>query len=266
MIVDAHVHLSLYKGNAGSLPESKDALLEEMRRNGVDRAIVIPDNKEGQPNIAGLESAQTLIDDSDPLALLGSPDVLAGAAEDAFRYERLLESRTIHGLKFFPGHEPYYPNDERCLPFYAACEAQRLPVVFHTGANPGDPDAARYNDPRYIVEVAEKYPSLRIVITHYFWPRLEYCYEITRDTPNIYFELAAIADDEVVAASGGIGVVRDVISQTIRDRPDQVVFGSDWPMCRMQAHLDLVNSLDLDPATRNKVLGENAVALYDLPA
>ena len=129
-----------------------------------------------------------------------------------------------------------------------------------------DPRAAGYNDPRYIVEVALKYPSLRIVITHYFWPRLEYCYEVTRDTPNIYLELAATADDEVVEASGGIGVVRAVIAQTIRDRPDQVMFGSDWPMCRMQAHLDLVNSLDLDRATRNKVLDENAAALYDLPA
>ncbi len=237
-----------------------------MQRNGVDRAIVIPDNKEGQPDIAGLDTAQALINDSDPLALLGSPNVLAGRAEDTDRYERLLENRTIHGLKFFPGHEPYYPTDERCLPFYAACEAKRLPVVFHTGANSGDPDAAGYNDPRYIVEVALKYPSLRIVITHYFWPRLEYCYEVTRDTPNIYLELAATADDEVVEASGGIGVVRAVIAQTIRDRPDQVMFGSDWPMCRMQAHLDLVNSLDLDRATRNKVLDENAAALYDLPA
>ena len=79
-------------------------------------------------------------------------------------------------------------------------------------------------------------------------------------------EAAATADDEVVEASGGIGVVRAVIAQTIRDRPDQVMFGSDWPMCRMQAHLDLVNSLDLDRATRNKVLDENAAALYDLPA
>jgi hypothetical protein len=176
-----------------------------------------------------------------------------------------LENRTVHGLKFFPGHEPYHPTDNRCLPFYAACEAQQLPVVFHTGENPGDPDVAKYNDPRDIVEVAEKYPSLKVVITHYFWPRLEYCYQVTRDTPNIYFEIAGTADSEVVQASGGIGVVRDVLSRTISDRPSQVMLGSDWPMCQMQDHLNLLDSLELDQTTLKKVLGENAAAVYKLP-
>jgi predicted TIM-barrel fold metal-dependent hydrolase len=266
MIVDAHVHLSLHKGNARSLAESKDVLLREMRQHGIDRAIVIPDNKEGQANIAGLENARALIDDAEPLALLGSPDVLAGRVEEARRYEQLLEKRTIHGLKLFPGHEPYFPTDRRCLPFYAVCQEQQLPVVFHTGENPGDPDAARYNDPRYIVEVAEKYPLLKVVITHFFWPRFDYCYQVTRDTPNIYFEIAGTADDEVVRASGGIGVVRDVLARTIHDRPAQVMLGSDWPMCRMQDHLDLVSSLELDQTARNRVLGENAAEIYELPA
>ncbi len=265
MIVDAHVHLSLYQGNARTVAESKDALLRDMRRYGIDLAVVIPDNREDQPNIAGIETARALIGASDPLALVGSPDVLAAGGEEVRRYEQLLENRTVHGLKFFPGHEPYYPTDSRCFPFYAACESQQLPVVFHTGENPGDPDAAKYNDPEYIVKVAEKYPLLKIVITHYFWPRLEYCYEVTRDTPNIYFEIAAMADSEVVQASGGIEVVRDILSRTISDRPSQVMLGSDWPMCQMQDHLNLLNSLELDQTTREKVLGENAATVYKLP-
>ena len=136
--------------------------------------------------------------------------------------------------------------------------------MFHTGENPGNPDVAKYNDPRYIVEAAEKYPSLKVVITHYFWPRLDYCYQVTRGTPNIYFEIAGTADDEVVQASGGIEVVRDVLTRTIHDRPDQVMLGSDWPMCQMQDHLDLVSSIELDQTTRKKVMGENAATIYDL--
>ncbi len=175
-----------------------------------------------------------------------------------------MAKRTVRGLKFFPGHEPYYPTDRRCSPFYTAAEEAGLPVVFHTGQNPGDPDCAKYNDPKYIVEIAERHPLLKVVITHYFWPKLRYCYQVTRETPNIYFELAGTGDDEVVRASGGIEEVRDILWQTINDRPEQVIFGTDWPMCDIQDHLNLVDSLDLDQASRARVLGRNAAALYSL--
>jgi predicted TIM-barrel fold metal-dependent hydrolase len=197
--------------------------------------------------------------------LLGSPDVLTGGTDEVDCYEALLEDGTIHGLKFFPGHEAYYPTDARCVPFFAACEQLNLPVVFHTGANSGDPKAARYNDPEYFRDLAERYPSLNIVITHYFWPRIQEGYEITRDVPNIHFEIAAMANPGVIRASGGIGLVRDTLARTIDDRPTQVMFGSDWPMCRIQDHLDLLKALSLDPAIQQMVLGRNAANLYRLP-
>jgi len=249
MIIDAHVHLSLYDGNANSLADSKTVLLDEMRRRGIDRAIVIPDSQEARYDIAGFETARTLIDDADPLDLLGSPDILDDRVQDFDRYEILLADRTIHGLKFFPGHEPYYPTDSRCLPYYEIGQRQRLPVVFHTGENPENRDAARFNDPKYIAEVTERFPALSVVITHYFWPRIEYCYEVTKDVPNIDFELAGTADGAVVRASGGIGAMRDVLGRMIQDHPSQVMLGTDWPMCNIQGHLDLVDSLGLNQPT-----------------
>ena len=107
MIIDAHVHISLYQGNADTLGQSKDTLLREMERLGIDYAIVIPDNTERQPRIAGLETARRLIGESDPLFLLGSPDVLAGRTNEVERYEQLMEEGVVRGLKLFPGHEPY---------------------------------------------------------------------------------------------------------------------------------------------------------------
>ena len=264
MIIDAHVHLSVHKGKAESIPESKEVLLSEMRLRAVDYAIVIPDNTEDQPHIAGLKTARTLIRDSDPLLLLGSPNVLSGGDAEIQRHDRLLRDGTIHGLKFFPGHEPYYPTDDRCLPFYAACQLRGLPVVFHTGENGGGEGWTKFSDPKHIVAVAEDFPSLKVVITHYFWPQLEYCYQVTKDTPNIYFEIAGLADEDVVRRSGGISVIQDVLARTISDRPDQVIFGTDWPCCRIQEHIDLVDSLPLDRVTREKVLSQNAVTTYNL--
>ena len=61
MIVDAHVHLSLYHRNAESVSEGNDVLASEMDRCGVDQAIVIPDYVDDQPDIAGLETALRLV-------------------------------------------------------------------------------------------------------------------------------------------------------------------------------------------------------------
>ncbi len=82
MIIDAHVHISVYRGNAGSLEEAKKALLSEMTRLGIDYAIVIPDNTEADPAIAGLDTARALVRDSDRLFLLGSPNVLSGGPSE----------------------------------------------------------------------------------------------------------------------------------------------------------------------------------------
>ena len=93
MIIDAHVHLSLYKGNAGSLAESKD-VLSEMRQHDIDWAIVIRDNKEWQPDVAGLETARKLIGESESLPLLGSLTCWPVA---------------LHALLRVPLHSEYHP-------------------------------------------------------------------------------------------------------------------------------------------------------------
>jgi len=242
-----------------------DLFLGEMKRNGVDYAIIIPDNIEGSEGIADLDVATSLIGDRKNLFLLGSPQFVQRGFGELEKYKKLIVEGKIKGIKFFPGHDPYFPTDDRCLPYYELCEKLNVPVLFHTGENSRDNECAKWNDPKYIVEVAQKYPKLKVIITHYYWPKLDYCYEITKNIPNIYFELAALADDEVVEKSGGIGKIREILNKTISDRPSQVIFGTDWPMCKIEKHLDLVKSLDLDPAVEAKVFSENAINTYNLP-
>lgn len=264
MRLDAHVHLSTYQGNADSLEGALDALLADMAANGIGAAIVIPDNVEGSETIADLDRAMALIGDRTNLHVLGSPQILQRGSGECDRYRKLLETGAIKGLKFFPGHDAYYPTDERCLPYYAICEELGTPVLFHTGQNTGDSACAEWNDPKYIVDIAKRYPALPVVITHYFWPKMEYCYEITRDCPNICFETAAMADGEVVEMSGGIGTVRGILKQTIADRPDKVMFGTDWPMCDMADHIRLVTSLGLPSDIEEAVFSGNARRIYRL--
>jgi predicted TIM-barrel fold metal-dependent hydrolase len=264
MIIDSHAHISLYNGNANSLEEAFLLFLDTMKENNIDAAIIIPGNIENSKNIVDLENAIKLIGEHRNIFLLGSPQIIQRGFSEIEKYRQLLESGKVKGLKFFPGHDPYYPNDKRCWPYYELCQNLKVPVLFHTGENSDDSECARFNDPKYIVMVAKKYPKLKIIITHYYWPQLDYCYNITKDIKNIYFETAALADEEVVLKSGGLDKVKSILRQTINDRPDQVIFGTDWPMCSSEKHIELIKSLNLVSDVEEKILYKNSKLVYRL--
>lgn len=264
MIIDSHIHISLCNDNAKNLEEAFELFLKEMKKNNMSAAIIIPDNIEGNDNIADLDRAVELIGERKYLFLLGSPQVIQRGASEVEKYKQLLQEGKIKGLKFFPGHDPYYPIDDRCLPYYELCQELDAPVLFHTGENSGDSECSKWNDPKYIVEIANKYQKLKVIITHYYWPKMDYCYEITKDVLNIYFETAALADKEVIEKSGGIEKIREILKKTIADRPDKVIFGTDWPMCKIEEHIGLIKSLGLEKIIEEKVFSGNATSLYKL--
>lgn len=264
MKIDSHVHISIFENNAEDLKGAFAALIKNMEKNSIDYAIVIPDNIENSLDIADLEKARELIKGDSRFFLIGSPQIIQRGSSEVDKYRKLLEEGVIKGIKLFPGHDPYYPADEKCLPYYELCQNLNVPVLFHTGANSGDFDCSKWNDPKYIVEIAQKYPKLKLVIAHYFWPKLDYCYEITKDIANIYFDISGMADEEVLENSGGIDKMREVLSKTIKDRPDKVILGTDWPMCKVENHIDIVKSLNLDLETEKKIFSENAIKLYGL--
>ena len=144
------------------------------------------------------------------------------------------------------------------------CVKYDIPVIFHTGVNTRDNDCAKYNDPKLIADVAKKYQSLRIVIAHFYWPKMEYCYETTKDLKNIYYDTSAMADDEVIVNSGGWDMVVKILKKIVLLKPDNVLFGTDWPMCPVDKHINLVKDLKLDSKAEKKIFFKNAVNLYKL--
>ncbi|MBE3086777.1 MAG: hypothetical protein IMZ64_11235, partial [Bacteroidetes bacterium] len=125
-----------------------------MAKNGVGYAIIIPDNIEHLTDIADLEKAIELTKGYKEFFLLGSPQIIQRGSSEVRKYKELLEEGVVKGIKFFPGHDPYNPADERCLPYYDLLQELDCPVVFHTGDISSDPnikDPLFYNDPKYIV-------------------------------------------------------------------------------------------------------------------
>lgn len=262
MIIDAHTHLPPKEGRSFEL--QRDHYVADLQKDNVENAILIPDNIV-RSGIGDLVTCIGLFGGSRRNHLVGTIDVQTQAQPWVDMLDGLFSQGTIVGMKIFPGHDPIYPTDPRLDPVYSLCARHRRPMIVHTGWNSGHPEVAAYNDPKYIVEIARRYPDLPLVIAHYFWPQIRYCYDATRNYPNIYFDISGLADAEVVAETGG-SIIREILLKTIGDRPHGVMFGSDYLCCDRSAHIDLIKDLPISKEVREAVMWKNAKHLFRLPS
>lgn len=262
MIIDAHVHLPVISEQR-TYEQAKSLLLEDLKKDQVAYAILIPDNVPDSV-IGDVPTCLRLAKDTPELFVIGTIDIQSQGQAWIKELETMMAQRQIVGMKIFPGHDPIYPTDPRLDPVYGLCQAYDVPMVIHTGINPGHPEAAKYNDPKQIVPIAKRYPGMKIVIAHYFFPEVEYCYAMTHSCQNIYYDTSGLADEDVVAATGGERI-RTILLKTLEDNPKKVLFGTDYAMCNRQDHIKMIHQLPVTAALREAVFWRNAVELFKLP-
>jgi predicted TIM-barrel fold metal-dependent hydrolase len=262
MIIDSHVHLPVIPEDP-TYARAKKRLVEDLKKDQVDCAILIPDNIPNSP-IGDLPACLEIAKEIPEIFLMGTIDIQTQGPEWIMELEKLIIGRQIAGMKIFPGHDPIYPTDTRLKPVYELCRTHDVPMVIHTGWNSGHPEAARYNDPKYIVQVAQEYPGLKIVIAHFFWPEVDYCYEMTHEYPCIYYDTSGLADGEVIEATG-LDRIREVLMKVIGENPGKIIFGTDYAMCNRREHIQLINQLPISVEVREAIFWRNAVRLFRLP-
>ncbi|MBU4369888.1 amidohydrolase family protein [Patescibacteria group bacterium] len=262
MIIDSHIHISFLRKKK-NFSQVRDNLLLNMRKNRIDYSIVIPDNI-ANSQCADLETVMSLIKSELNLYMVGTLRVSQVNKVNLLKIEKLFQKKIIRGFKIFPGHDPVYPTDKRWCSMYKLCVKYNFPLIIHTGINVDNRRCAKYNDPKHIIKVAEKYPKLKIIIAHYFWPKLDYCFSITNGFDNIYFDTSALADPEVIRMSGGIKKMKEVLTKTIKRRVKSVLFGTDWPIGNVKKHINLINSLRITEEEKHKVFYKNALYLFNL--
>jgi predicted TIM-barrel fold metal-dependent hydrolase len=238
-------------------------LLEELRRSRVDYAILIPDNIP-KSDIGSMDEVLQIVKNDRQLFAMGTIDIQKrDYLSQTQKLDRLFQAGGIVAVKIFPGHDTIYPTDKRLLPVYDVCIKHDMPIMIHTGASLKHPEQAKYNDPKFIIKIAEKFPALRIIIAHYFFPKVEYCYTLTKPYENIYFDTSGLADEEVIADTG-LTKIRKVLNLTASERPSNIIFGTDYAMCSIRKHIELVESLEIERQVKDKIFSENAIKLFHL--
>lgn len=259
MIIDAHCHLP---HDGGDFADKKKRLLAEMDKNKVDQAIVIADNVES--SIGRTSDLLETFGSDQRLFVVTAPNVFLTDQENEIEdIKNFLSKSNVVALKIFCGHDLIYINDPKFDIYYTMCQELGKPVIFHTGINSNKPQVAKYNDPKYIVEVAEKYPGLKIVVAHFFWPEIDYCWNTLKKLDNVFFDLSAMADKEIEEMVGK-EKIRLLLIEIANENPEKLIYGSDYKCCEMLDHVRLVESLNLSEEIKKMIYWKNAKRVFGL--
>lgn len=266
MIIDCHTHLNNYEMETVNALDARVAALEtEMRRNRIDCSLILT-SYTVNPGRPSTEEVITAVRGKRHLKVVaGVPyATLSPTAVDGLRTH--LEQGAIHGLKLYPGYEPFYPADPALEPVYALAAAHHVPVMIHTGDTFTQRGKLKYAHPLMVDEVAVDHPDVTFVICHLGNPWIRDCMEVVYKNRNVYTDISGLV----------LGDFTDRFESFMRRQlqemleygvePDKVLFGTDWPIASMESYLEFIEELGLPERERKKILWENTARLFSIGA
>lgn len=263
MLIDFHTHafperiaaraVGKLSHDAGGLVPQTDGTLaslkEQMRLDGVDISVVhsIATSPKQQANVNSFAIEM----DRDPaIVAFGSvhPD-----APDALEELERIHAAGLKGVKFHPEYQCFYVDDEKMRPIYKKIASLGLITLFHAGFDIGFPPPYHCTPERLLG--ALKWLDTPVVAAH--WGGLD-C------GPEVLDKLCGT--DIWMDLSYGYGAVAKPMAQQIVDRhgPDRLLFASDMPWHRPAWELQLLRTLDISEADREKIYFRNAQGLLGL--
>jgi len=269
MIIDAHTHIgklanTLYSEN---YEKNLDLILKEAGENGVEKLIIIAGlgKKDVDPST---EQLLELIKDRQNIYAVAGIDLFNLWVEDLKTLTRYLDNRMIVGLKLYTGYQHFYPEDERCKPIYDLALTYDVPVIFHSGdtlagivKNP----KVKYAHPLHIDDIAADYPKLKIIIAHMGNPWLIDCAEVLYKNPNVYADLSGLFIEEILQTSYGEMMRKRIIELAAYIGSDhKLLYGTDWPLCRMKPYIEFVKNLGFDEKGMEDLFSANAQKMFKI--
>jgi len=264
MIIDVHTHLNNYdETRQAPVEKCLDELHASMAYNKVDIALVLTSYvvNEHRPSTRAVVEAT---------ANCKNIFVVAGLSFKNYRERDLreisdyLKDGKVRGLKLYPGYEPFYPHDPRCQILYDLAQEYDVPVMIHTGDTFNPKGKVRFAHPLHVDDVAVDNPGLKLVICHIGNPWIRDCMEVVYKNKNVFADISGLVlgDFKSHFKRFMLQQVKEMI--LFAGEPDYLLYGTDWPICRMRTYLSFVNALGLSAEKKEKILWRNANRLFRL--
>ncbi len=264
MIIDVHTHINNYhEDKVRSLEVCLDELTATMIANNVDYSLVLTSYKvnEHRPSTRQVVEA---IKGRKNLGVVAGISYLNYDHNDIIEISKYLEEGHIKALKFYPGYEPFYPNDKRLKLVYDMAIAYDVPVMFHSGDTYAPTGKIKYSHPIHIDDLAVDYPELKIVICHVGNPWIKDCMEVVYKNKNVYADISGLV----------LGDFSDKFEKYMKKEieemityagdPNYLLYGTDWPISNMKSYLKFMDQLDLAEDKKELIYWKNAAELFKL--
>ncbi|GAB2680363.1 amidohydrolase family protein [Kribbella swartbergensis] len=243
MIIDVHNHTPTHQD---AVPDDERLVFEGWRS---DRPVVTTNSwadYDEQQAVADVTIVFNIAVD-DPLAATGLPyppertnDATAEFVKDAphkrigfmsvnplwphvFDETERCRELGLVGVKLGPNYQDFDPLSDEACAFYAYCEREGLPILFHQGTSPIRSAPLRYTHPLVMDDIALRFHELRIVMAHLGHPFVRETVSVIRKHPHVYADVSSIylrpwLSWEALTFASEWGV------------PHKLLFGSDYPI------------------------------------
>lgn len=264
MIIDCHTHINYYEDETKpALPSVLERLQTEMRRNRVDFSLVLSSYKvmPGRPSTRELAHA---LRDIKNIRLVAGVSYDRRSPSDLAEIREYIQGGMVKGLKFYCGYQPFYPFDPEMGGAVALAEEFGIPLMVHCGDTYSPKGKVKYAMPIHIDELAVDHPGLNIVICHLGNPWQRDCAEVVYKNKNVYTDISGLV----------LGSFSDRFEKFMLNElanmllygmePDNVLYGTDWPICSMESYIDFIQGLKIPAEGRAKIMYKNALRLFKL--
>jgi len=210
-----------------------DALVAEMAQSGVAKSILLAADFTYALKDCALSIEESFSRHRDILARHpGKFEVFGGVdprwGDDGVAlFERSLKEFGFRGFKVYPpcGFSPSFSG---LFPFYELCAQYKAPVVVHIG--PTSPALSfDTSNPFLLDEAARKFPHVNFILAHSSVSFTEESAMMCAFRPNVYLDISGYQSSFRTGGTGG--AVKRVVSRGINHK---VLFGTDWPVFRLQ--------------------------------
>jgi predicted TIM-barrel fold metal-dependent hydrolase len=233
-IIDAHAHVGKF-GSWANVSCSAEELLFQMDKFSVERSVLFaPDNQLVRRTVRG-----------HPKRFTGYVWPNPHDRRALFLVRRAVKEWGFKGIKLHPLIHAFLPTDEEALRIVEFAEKEKIPVAIHSGHAP-------FSLPWSIGELADLYPSVRIVMLH------------MGHAHGVYIQAAintAKKYDNIILETSGVSMHSKIKEAVDRVGEDRVVFGSDYPFHDYSVELQKVKVAGLSRRQRELLLYENAANL-----
>ncbi len=264
MIIDVHTHINNYhEDKVTSLEECLARLTDAMAANKVDYALVLSSykvNKDRPSTRQVVEAIQGI----NNLGVVAGISYLNYNHRDIREIGEYLERGLVKGLKFYPGYEPFYPNDSRLKVWYEMAIEYDVPVMFHSGDTYAPTGRVKYSHPLHIDDLAVDFPDLKIVICHVGNPWIKDCMEMVYKNQNVYADISGLVLGDF--SEKFERYLKNEIEQmiTYAGNPQYLLYGTDWPISNMHSYLKFMDQLEIPDDRKELILWKNAADLFKI--